>query len=1508
MKPDSPQPSREEIEARLTALLLGELPAEEASLLRWAITQDPQLAKLHDRLKLTIGLVREVAASPVESTSAQTAPLKLSDERREKLLAHFKTIAPKELVPLVPPLEQTVIPWLRPLAVAAVVILAAMGLASLILPNFIKARTTSQANSLINNMRQLDGAKNQWAYENKKSPDDVATMDDLTPYLAKGFPKPIMGETYVIGRVADPVAADVDAKQARKGLSQFATRLPAGGPSDQLVRLTVDGEIQFAEKPGAAQPQAERVVGSINGNSSPLLARNTRATPLPVVESPPAASMPAPPPTVIVLPQAQEPPTIAPAQRLELAGSSSIAPNVGEASFARNDAAANENYLSVNSLNKAELPPAAPAIRERLQDGSLSIASNEPQPQNPFVSRNSFLSPDNAPAGATSGFGGGGGGAGGGGARSVVNVASGSGRLPNNGGGGGSGGGGRGQASQPIVSNGLVNNQAGLGTDYNLASGNRSGGVAIDQTHQFSLADGSLAENGPANAGKEFRRLSQAEPASKRGLFDNNSTTANRPDAPSYSGLEETSLFDRQTQVRASEMKIVKDGFNLNAVDVASQNQPVDQTRFYRSPAPGGVGDNEPVLYDSPAMGRLFQRSNPANQDGDIGAPKNIGEIYSTRLPGTSAAAGGDAEYSGNLSKSVGGALTLNGANTFNGGTTTSGGKLSLTDGKFLTALTKDDVSGLRYLTATNNVQYENNGTVGAAQITVDPDTHSLVVTADEPTQQQIRSVLNNLDRAPATARPAPTGVAGGAGGLSPGQFQFGIGQTRQLGSDGVTPDSSAFAPTVPPTGAMNLASADELKSKSIQLRYASPSNMQSAIQSSLTDNRSRVVADPRTSEMVVLGTEKEIQSAEDLVSQLDKPSRQVLIGGKVIRVTPEMSEEYLKSVGAINIQNPLKQPDQLVTGGLRNSAPLRTQQPMGILTSDRSDDEQSYTKLAAQLAQLKALNQNQLRQVLPTVSADPALATLVARLHQTEQSLARSKTDSSANSSEIQRQQTELDGLNQQIDARANAIMEGFSNLVKSKKAALDAQGDAGQKAAQEDQPLPKPQVNAPIPQPEVQTSENNFSTFSLNVSDVSFKLAAASLERGQLPDAASIRTEEFINAFDYRDPEAAAGVPVAFASENARYPFAHNRDLLRFSIKTAAQGRQAGRPLNLVLLLDNSGSMERADRVAITHEALRVLAAQLQPQDTISIITFARTPRLWVDGVSGDKAGESLAQVSGITPEGGTNLEEAMKLAYQTAARHYLANGVNRVVLLTDGAANLGNVDPEALKQKVEAQRKQGIALDCFGIGWEGLNDDLLEVLSRNGDGRYGFINTPEEAATGFAAQLAGALQVAASDVKVQVEFNPKRVTSWRQIGYAKHQLTKEQFRDNTVDAAEIAAQEAGNALYTIETNPGGEGPVATVRVRYKIPGTTDYREQAWDVPYTGSSVALEQSTPAMRLTATASAFGEWLAQSPFAAEVTPDQLLNYLSGVPEIYGADTRPKKLEWMIRQAKSLSGK
>ena len=237
-------------------------------------------------------------------------------------------------------------------------------------------------------------------------------------------------------------------------------------------------------------------------------------------------------------------------------------------------------------------------------------------------------------------------------------------------------------------------------------------------------------------------------------------------------------------------------------------------------------------------------------------------------------------------------------------------------------------------------------------------------------------------------------------------------------------------------------------------------------------------------------------------------------------------------------------------------------------------------------------------------------------------------------------------------IKGREQQLAEQEQKIASAKKDAERLQEASKAAADQQSDVAPaKPAAPAPVPQPEVQTTDNAFSTFSLNVSDVSFKLAAASLEKGVMPEPANVRSEEFINAFDYRDPEPPPGVPIGFAWERAQDPFAQNRDLLRFSIKTAAQGRQAGRPMNIVLLLDKSGSMERADRVQIIREALRVLAAQLQPQDKLSVVTFARTARLWVDGVPGTQAAQVADEVGGITPEGGTNLEDAMNLAYATA-----------------------------------------------------------------------------------------------------------------------------------------------------------------------------------------------------------------------------------------------------------------
>ena len=443
--------------------------------------------------------------------------------------------------------------------------------------------------------------------------------------------------------------------------------------------------------------------------------------------------------------------------------------------------------------------------------------------------------------------------------------------------------------------------------------------------------------------------------------------------------------------------------------------------------------------------------------------------------------------------------------------------------------------------------------------------------------------------------------------------------------------------------------------------------------------------------------------------------------------------------------------------------------------------------------------------------------------------------------------------------------------------------------------------------PRPETVTAENNFSTFSLNVSDVSFKTALASLQAGKLPEPGDVRSEEFLNALEYRDPMPRAGEPMAFHWERSRSPFTHDRDIIRFAVRTAALGRQPGRAVNLVCLLDNSGSMEREDRVSIVRQSLDVLARKLTPNDRVSLITFSRTPELRIDGMRGGNREAFLKASTGWIPQGGTHVEKALALAYETAKKHFIAGGNNRVILLTDGAANMGNVDPYQLRKTVESHRKQGIALDCFGIGWEDYNDKLLEALSRNGDGRYGFLNEPAQAVAEFEQKLLGAFQVAASDVKVQVEWNADRVRVFRQVGYLRHQLKKEDFRNNKIDAAEISAAESGNALYVVQVNPNGEGPLGMVRVRYKVPFTSEYTEMEWSLAYESAATPLEQASPAMRLGCVAATFAEWLAQNPYAQGVQLVDLQGLISGIPSIYGTDPRPTQLEWMIGKASILAG-
>ncbi len=430
-----------------------------------------------------------------------------------------------------------------------------------------------------------------------------------------------------------------------------------------------------------------------------------------------------------------------------------------------------------------------------------------------------------------------------------------------------------------------------------------------------------------------------------------------------------------------------------------------------------------------------------------------------------------------------------------------------------------------------------------------------------------------------------------------------------------------------------------------------------------------------------------------------------------------------------------------------------------------------------------------------------------------------------------------------------------------------------------------------------ETSAAEDPYSTFSLNVSDASFQLAKDAVEKGGRPDPAQIKPEQFYNAVDYGDPAPGADQPVAATVEQCAHPVIPGRNLVRVALRTASGGRGAAQALRLTLLVDQSGSMVREDRRAAMDHALGQLGGLLTANDRITIVGFSRTPHLLAEsmsGAEGKKVGEIINQASS---EGGTNLEEAMKLAAQLAERHQLAGAQNRIVLFTDGAANLGNADPDKLEQQVKALRQKGIAFDIAGIGTDGLNDRLLAQLARHGNGRYYVVGAEKN--DSLARQLAGAFRPAAENVKVQVRFNPQRVGNYQLIGFEKDRLKTEDFRNDAVDAAELAADEAGVALYQVEPLPGGGGEIGEVSVRFRDVASGEMVERAWTIPYDESATAFDRATPSMQLAGLAMMAAEKLGGGPAAAIIDFKQFAGSIAQVKQFYAQNARVAEMLRLI---------
>lgn len=379
--------------------------------------------------------------------------------------------------------------------------------------------------------------------------------------------------------------------------------------------------------------------------------------------------------------------------------------------------------------------------------------------------------------------------------------------------------------------------------------------------------------------------------------------------------------------------------------------------------------------------------------------------------------------------------------------------------------------------------------------------------------------------------------------------------------------------------------------------------------------------------------------------------------------------------------------------------------------------------------------------------------------------------------------------------------------------------------------------------PQPLKIAAEEPVSTFAIDVDTASYAVIRSSLMHGFLPPREAVRIEEMINYFPYAHPEPAPGeAPFRPTVTVTETPWNPDTQLLHIALQGRSPAVEDRPPLNLVFLVDTSGSMDAPAKLPLLVQSFRLMLGQLRAQDQIAIATYAGSASLVLGATPANDRRAILAALSQLDAGGSTAGAEGLRLAYQTAESMAADGEVTRVILATDGDFNVGISDPDALQDFVARKRRSGIYLSVLGFGRGNLNDATMQTLAQNGNGQAAYIDTLSEAQKVLVDQLTGALFPIADDVKVQIEFNPAVVAEYRLIGYETRALMREDFNNDRVDAGEIGAGHTVVAIYEItpvgssavlgdplryaeprEASQGADGELAYLRLRYKKPGET-------------------------------------------------------------------------------------
>ncbi len=414
---------------------------------------------------------------------------------------------------------------------------------------------------------------------------------------------------------------------------------------------------------------------------------------------------------------------------------------------------------------------------------------------------------------------------------------------------------------------------------------------------------------------------------------------------------------------------------------------------------------------------------------------------------------------------------------------------------------------------------------------------------------------------------------------------------------------------------------------------------------------------------------------------------------------------------------------------------------------------------------------------------------------------------------------------------------------------------------------------------------SEDPISTFSIDVDTASYSNARRFLSEGRLPPRDAVRIEEMINYFDYdyalpRTREQPFSTTISVAPS----PWAQGRQLVHIGLQGYDIVRAERPPLNLVLLLDVSGSMSDANKLPLALQGFRMLADQLTARDKVSIVVYAGAAGAVLEPTNGNDRARILAALDNLHAGGSTAGGEGLRLAYAMAQRNFSRNAVNRVILATDGDFNVGINDPQQLQDFIERKRESGIYLSVLGFGGGNYNDALMQRLAQNGNGVAAYIDTLSEARRVLSQEANGALFPIANDVKIQVEFNPQRVAEYRLIGYETRMLRREDFNNDAIDAGEIGAGHSVTAIYEItpvggptfneplryqnqeRAAPSTANEIAFLRIRYKLPGQD--RSRLIERPITNADVVADVSrAPESTRWATAVAgYGQLLRGDPY------------------------------------------